>query len=554
LNNNTYNLLMDRWILAERKNDDELVEIAPWEVSSQLENNPVVSLHFPMSDMEPILYEFLIGVFQTFLLPEDHREWSKIREDPPTPTELRNRFSSSAKAFQVLGDGDRFMQDFSEKIKKADSRPISRFPLGAPGKKTAKDNRDWIVKEDFIKNLCPYCAGFLLYGLQSRGPAGGRGYRTSVRGTSFITTLIQGENVWDTIWQNILPASQFPLDVTVPSSSSPERVFPWMGDLSSYLGNDNSGTQYTLEDGHPLGVYWAMPWRVLLDDTDSSMRCDVCERKKGVSVNAFRKRWYGLNYAEAWHHPLSPYIKDEKGAIRYKSVHSGLMYRNWKGLLYGDPEDNLRPALPIAYKLKRELVSDVPVWTYGHRLKRNRIKDWQETLFPLLELDEGYKETFLYHVKQMIDLADYARQQGIWALHRSLYGIYGEKGWQFPDKEHRTPAWNKGIYKRFSNEFWRDTEEVFFTQVKSLRDRLAVKESINNTKKEWLLKAQETTLQLYKHLSSQECERFSRPRMIAHRFLSYQTSHRADRVDNIYKTEDGEPISKLWENAEEAKN
>ncbi len=549
-NDKSYNLLMDRWIQAKREKDEGVVEIAPWEITTQLEENPVVSVYFPRADMEPILYEFLIGIFQTFLLTEDNREWQKVRGNPPSSSELKDKFAPFQKAFEVLDDKVAFMQDKSEKIQGTDPRPISRFPLGAPGKNTIDQNRDWIVKEGYIESICPHCTGFLLYGLQSRGPAGGAGYRTSVRGTSFITTLIRGENVWDTVWQNVLPRTQLPVELSAPKDSDLEELFPWMDDLSNYLGRVNSGTLYTPEDGHPLGVYWATPWRVSFDHSETSARCDVCERRSPDSIQNFKKTWYGLNYADVWHHPLSPYTKEEDGSIQYERVHSGLMYRNWKGLLYGEPDDKLEPALPITYKLERELTSDARVWTYGHRLKRNRIKGWQETSFPLLEVGK-HKEEFLHHVKEMIELADYIRQRGVWALHRSLYGNCVEGSWRYPDKEHNSPNWNNGIYQEFSNTFWQGTENTFFSRAKTLRDKLLKGGPFQRAKKEWFIYLKDATIELYRDLSSQENDRFSRSRMMAYRFLRYELSHKTTGIKNRYTTEDGASISILWKDEEE---
>ncbi|MFP4647363.1 MAG: type I-E CRISPR-associated protein Cse1/CasA [Candidatus Acetothermia bacterium] len=549
-NNKSYNLLTDRWMEAEREKGEGVIKIAPWEIATQLEDNPVASVYFPRADMEPILYEFLIGIFQTFLLPKNNREWRKLYDNPPDSSGLKQKFEPFQDAFEVIDEEEAFMQEKSDKLEGTDPRPISRFPLGAPGENTVDQNRDWIVKEGHIESICPHCAGVLLYGLQSRGPAGGAGYRTSVRGTSFITTLIRGENVWDTVWQNVLPKTQFPVETSIPKSSAQEELFPWMGDLTDYVGRDNSGTLYTPEDGHPLGVYWSTPWRVSFEHSGSSARCDVCGRRSPDLIEDFKKTWYGLNYADVWHHPLSPYTKDEDGSVQYERVHSGLMYRNWKGLLYGEPDDNLEPALPITYRLEREPSSDARVWTYGHRLKRNRIKDWQETSFPLLKVG-GQKDEFLHHTKEMIELADYIRQQGVWALHRSLYGNYVEGDWRYPDQEHNSPNWNNGIYEDFSDTFWQKTEGRFFSQVETLRDKLLDGEPFDEVKKEWFTYSKNATIELYQNLSSQENDRFSRSRMMAYRFLMYGLSHEAGGINNRYTTEAGNSISTLWKDEKE---
>lgn len=547
-NNKSYNLLMDQWIQAERENG-EVIKIAPWEIATQLEDNPVTSVYFPRAYMEPILIEFLISVFQTLLLPKNSIEWGKIRENPPGSFELKNKFEPFKQAFEIFGEQKAFMQDKSKEIRSKKKRPISQLPLDGPGENTVLKNRDWFTKEDFIESICPHCAGFLLYSFQSRTTWGGRGYQASVRGPSFITTLLQGENVWETIWQNVLPRTKFPVEISKPKVSKMERLFPWMDDLSNYIGKNNSDNTYTPEDGHSLGVYWSIPVRISFEPTEIESRCDICGRQNSKLIQDFKKAPYGLSYPNVWHHPLSPYKKDEDGTLYYERVQSGLTYRNWKGLLYGESDGNLEAALPITYKLESQRNDDLRVWTYGSRLDRgNKMRDWQETVFPLLEVGE-YRELFLYHVKQMIDLAEYMRKKGIKALHHALYGKYMQGKWKSNIK-HRS---NEGIYKKLSNMFWQGTEEEFFSQVEVLRNRIIEEKPFDDTKKEWFIYLKNSTIELYQDISSQEQDKFSRSRMLAYRSLRNDITCQTVSRRLSYTTKEGASISTLWKDEEEEK-
>ena len=149
----------------------------------------------------------------------------------------------------------------------------------------------------------------------------------------------------------------------------------------------------------------------------------------------------------------------------------------------------------------------------------------------------------------MIDLAEYMRKKGMKALHRALYSKYTQGKWQ-SNKKRRS---NKGVYKKFSNIFWQSTDEEFFSQVETLRDRLLDGESFDETKKEWFTYLKGATIELYQKISSQESDRFSRSRMMAYRFLRYELSHEAKGINNRYTTEAGNSISTLWKNEEEGK-
>ena len=104
------NLIHDAWIPIRRKNGEE-TRIAPWEVTTRYSDDPIVALAAPRPDFNGALIQFLIGLLQTTCAPDSPRTWREWLRNPPSPEELHVKFEPVAYAFELDGDGPRFMQD-----------------------------------------------------------------------------------------------------------------------------------------------------------------------------------------------------------------------------------------------------------------------------------------------------------------------------------------------------------------------------------------------------------------------------------------------------------
>ena len=211
------NLIEDRWIPVRRQNGEE-EKIAPWELTSNFEHNPIVALAAPRPDFQGGLMQFLIGLLQTAAPPDEDSglEWEDwFEEEPPEPEKLRAKFDPFVDCFHLDGDGPRFMQDLElrKKTSKVRESSVQALLIDAPGEKTIKDNTDHFIKRDGVHGLCSSCAATALFTFQTNAPSGGQGHRTSLRGGGPLTTLIvldpQGseieiETLWHNIWLNIL--------------------------------------------------------------------------------------------------------------------------------------------------------------------------------------------------------------------------------------------------------------------------------------------------------------------------------------------------------------
>jgi hypothetical protein len=112
--------------------------------------------------------------------PANEEDWKAWWHHPPPPAELEATFAPLAAAFNLDGDGPRFLQDLEDFP--GDSLPIERLLIDAPGENTVERNTDLLVKRDRVALLGRPAAAMALYTLQTFAPSGGAGHRTSLRG------------------------------------------------------------------------------------------------------------------------------------------------------------------------------------------------------------------------------------------------------------------------------------------------------------------------------------------------------------------------------------
>ena len=205
-----FNLIDERWIPVIRRDGTKSM-IAPWEVTDQFAENPVVSLDAPRPDFNGALIQFIIGLVQTVAAPQNGTEWRKRLSTPPTPDELKEKFASVRHAFELGGDGPRFMQDFEDIT--AEYGDIDGLLVETPGQNALVNNTDHFIKRKTVAEMCPVCSATALFAFQTNSPPGGPGYMTSLRGGGPLTTLVAGDNHHNTLWQliylNVLEYGKF---------------------------------------------------------------------------------------------------------------------------------------------------------------------------------------------------------------------------------------------------------------------------------------------------------------------------------------------------------
>ncbi|APY25083.1 CRISPR-associated protein CasA/Cse1, type TIGR02547-like protein [Leptospira borgpetersenii str. 4E] len=141
------NLIKDVWIPVQRFSE-KLEEISPFEITSRIENDsdPIMSLNAPRPDFNGALLQFLVGLLQAVFPPENETEWEDLFVNPPSPEVLKEAMEKVKSAFELFGDGPRFMQDTN--LNEEDTVfDISALFIESPGENTIKLKRIFSSKE-----------------------------------------------------------------------------------------------------------------------------------------------------------------------------------------------------------------------------------------------------------------------------------------------------------------------------------------------------------------------------------------------------------------------
>ena len=406
-----FNLIDQRWIpLCHRGGPVRMS--TPWEITGYADN-PWTGIDAPRPDFKAAVIQFLISLVQTACPPPDDRQWRKWFVSPPAPEELKQAFGAVRHAFNLFGEPPLFLQETGLDGKK--ERMIDRLLLDSAGDQTIRHNTDHFIKRSKATAFCRTCAASALLTAQINSPAGGRGFRTSVRGGGPLTTIAAGDTLWKTIWMNIIPSER----ANAPVTEANPNVFPWMRNAAP---DDRKLVPPCEHDPH---VFWAMPRRIQLLTHDSSAACGICGGS-GV-VSTFRTLASGLNYGDGWRHPLSPYRSIKDGNLLcLKGRQDALTYRNWPAYCGGDAEKKIQPALVLHDLLRKrgrqmEELSRPRIWAFGYQVDNAKIEGWYEGLMPVYDVPEEHRADFMDAVLRLVRAAEHAADELSRQVKRTIF-------------------------------------------------------------------------------------------------------------------------------------
>lgn len=409
---------------------------------ADLADNDVIDLAWSRADFQGAAYQLLIGLLQTVFAPEDREQWEDIYDDGLDADDWRNALARVAVAMQFGTQKPAFLQDFSALT--VDNSPIAGLLIDAPGGNTVKLNKDHFIKRSTYQHICPHCAAMALYTVQTNSPAGGAGFRTSMRGGGPLTTLVMpddaNEPLWRKLWLNVMPDKHPWRDEQLP------LIFPWLAETRS---SETAKNIVTPENAHPLQAYWGMPRRLEIDfsHTQSGV-CDLCGEHHDALLSQIRSKNYGVQY-DGWVHPLSPYRKALKDAaspmLALKGQPGGLAYKDWLGLSM-TTEDKLNATLPARVVQLNPDSQAGGLWCFGFDMDNAKARCWYEHRLPLVALPADVAGHFKALLSMAIELATSARPLLIQALKEAWY---------------ESPKEAKGDFSMIDIAFWQQTEPGF---------------------------------------------------------------------------------------------
>ncbi|MEW8508849.1 MAG: type I-E CRISPR-associated protein Cse1/CasA [Candidatus Thiodiazotropha sp.] len=397
--------------LPVRRKNGQREKIAPWALTDNHDDNPVVALDAARADFSGALTQFLIGLLQTTAAPDNATgiDWAAWLAEPPSPQQLRELFTPVADYFELGGDGPRFMQDIE--LLSDPPKPVSALLIDIPGANTLRQNADHFIKRGGVNGLCPDCAATALFTLQTNAPSGGAGHRTSLRGGGPLSTLVMLDpkaegleaTLWRDLWLNVLPQEVMPQLTGNVGLSSPEAIFPWLAPTRTSAKGDADTLP---EHVHPLQMYWGMPRRIRLElENLTEGECDICSAQGVPLVTHYVTKNYGVNYSGAWEHPLSPhYIDDKSGApMPSHAQPGGFSYRHWNTWVVRS--DTRIPARVVSHFNENKLNdSQLRIWAFGYDMDNMKARAWYETTVPLYLMPPGdQRERFIKQVDNLIE-------------------------------------------------------------------------------------------------------------------------------------------------------
>ena len=295
------NLISDAWIPVRRTSGSDVIR------PDQIAEPDVLFPDWPRADLNLACLELLVGLVYLACPPKNATDWKTRRSDANA---LRGALEPLAPAFNLLGEGPLFLQDFDE-IKGSLNSPDMLF-IDSAGGSTAKNNADLMVKRARYLELDLALAAMALFTLQAFAPSGGAGNRTSMRGGGPMVTLVrpEDEGLWSLIWANVPDGT--------PLGPNELDELPWMRPTET---SQKKGQVSAPPEGDLLHceMFFGQPRRLRL--------VNECEQIVGV----IQTPW-GTNY-EGWVHPLSPYYHIKNEVLPSHPKPGTFGYRNWRGIV-----------------------------------------------------------------------------------------------------------------------------------------------------------------------------------------------------------------------------
>ncbi len=473
------NLMTDRWLPVRRRDGSE-EKIAPHEVTTQFDNNPIVELLAPRPDFKSALYQLLIGMFQVAVMPKDEDGWLELWDEPPSPKWLQEKLLVYQECFEIDTDGPAFMQDIG--LPKVKKKSIHQLLIGSPGENTIKNNIDHFVKRSEHFVLDGYWAAIAAYALQLFGPPDGGGHREGLSGSGAVSTLLLPLNksgyvlLWEKIWLNIFPKEEVITWGGDSQKSELQHIFPWMGNTRISTGDKIT----ELDHLHPLSVYWGVPRRLRLDfERENNVRCSLTNELTRCYVKHFSMVKHGALYSNLWRYPFSSYKKDpevvpdsnKRASMRMSP--KVVAYSNWLPLSYGTNEFN--PSRVVAYfatERSKIVENQVALWVSGYDMVPGKatVNNWYETTMPLFPLSTEDSEIVKNRVSILIGAASDAAQN----LRSSV-----KLAW------FKRPKDAKGNMSFLDTSFWQQTEAVFYQNLGRLVKAPADKNLVVEIATQW---------------------------------------------------------------------
>lgn len=310
------NLLTDQWIPVRNIQGGGVDKIT---LQQLLCEDGKWELCLPRDDMELAAIQLLICITQTILTPKTSAELRIRIAKPLSVTEYDAAGQPVAEWFLLDHPKHPFMQVRGVAAK--DPTPMNKLLAGLSGATSSC----FVNQPGLADGLCGGCSTIALFNQASCAPSFGGGFKAGLRGSSPVTTLVQGDHLRRTVWLNVISE-----DELIKSLSwHPETI----AQKPTWIDPIKSGETIPAQRiGLLRGLLW-QPAHVELLPPSKACSCSCCGCRIDLAYTVFNKAKFSYTVAGTWPHPHSPLVmSSKKGQLEEKFVSFTTAAPSWTQL------------------------------------------------------------------------------------------------------------------------------------------------------------------------------------------------------------------------------
>lgn len=279
------NLLIDAWIPIQQQGRYRKIGL-----QQLLCGEADGELCLPRDDMELACLQLLCAITQVLFTPKDKKALGRFVQQPLTPEIYAEACRDKLDWFDLNHPQTPFMQIRGVNAKEPTA--MDKLLAGvADG-----TNKTFVNPPGLGEALCGGCVAIALFNVANNAPSMGGGFKGSLRGSTPITVLIEGKDLRQTLWLNVL------------TEETAESVMPWYRETNSqrpnYLDIVKAGEEIPASAiGLVRGLLW-QPAHFELLSAEKTGNCSCCGCEEAV-YSGFKKAKFNYTVEGVWPHPMS---------------------------------------------------------------------------------------------------------------------------------------------------------------------------------------------------------------------------------------------------------
>jgi len=363
-------------------------------------------ISLPRDDLELACLQLLICMTQILFLPADEDALLERLDTPLAPEEFETGISPCRDWFDLDHPTQPFMQ--TRGVVAKDVTPIQKLLIGLP----EGTNHAFFNAPGEVGALSAPVAAIALFHQATNCPSFGGGFKGSLRGGAPITTLVDGRNLRERVWRNVLTPEfirkDFPDWTHDPTRDRPTWIDPIR----------EKETIHANQIGLARGLFW-QPAHVELIPAGESGVCDLLGIEAGPLYAGFRKEKFNFTLTDTWPHPhgvLQSNLK--KGKLEMKFASFTTRAPGWTRLtemvmrIDGTKGEGSRPATPVtqAKALAAAAIDKPQPLTLIVGGYRNNKASVTERRHDMISLAAGWNEAGGSRLKELVQLGIRAKE------------------------------------------------------------------------------------------------------------------------------------------------